>query len=154
YVGRDRRGRLIDANREQSARELLAGLKRLAEATQAAVLVVRHLTKAARALALHRGTRSIGITRGARSVIPPGRDPEDPDQRALAMVKGNLGPRPRTLRYRLETTNRVAGVKWGEACDLRADDLLRREAASVQTDQHGPVEEFLWRLLQMGPKPA
>src|SRR5262249_62066736 len=26
YVGRDRRGRLIDANREQSARELLAGL--------------------------------------------------------------------------------------------------------------------------------
>ncbi len=155
YVGRDRRGRLIDAHREPSARQLLAGLKRLAEATGAAVLVVRHLTKSGRASAVHRGTGSLSITAAAWSVLLAGRDPSDPGLTALAMVKGNLGPRPRTLRYRLEAAGAVSRVAWGEVCALRADDLLRSDRPGGGPVQpRGPAEELVWRALESGPRPA
>lgn len=153
YVGRDRQGRLIDPNRELSARKLLNDLKRLSESTESAVLVVRHLTKSGRASAVHRGTGSIGITGAARSVLLAGMHPEDADSRVLAMVKTNLAPRPKSWTYQFRTTENIATIAWGGACDLFADDLLSLRNKG-NSEELGPVEKWLWDVLSQGPKEA
>lgn len=153
YVGRDRQGRLIDPNRELSARKLLHDLKCFSEATESAVLVVRHLTKSGRASAVHRGSGSIGITGAARSVLLAGLHPDDADSRVLAMVKSNLAPRPKSWTYQFRTTGNISTIAWGKSCDLFADDLLGLRSKGGG-EELGPIEKWLWDVLSEGPKEA
>jgi hypothetical protein len=145
-----------DAHRDQDVRRALAPLAKVAEATGAAIMIVRHLRKSAGS-AIYRGGGSIGIIGAARSSLIVARDPEDEHGRFLALAKGNLGPPMPTLRWRLVDVGGVARVQWdGVAEGVTADDLAMPPTAP-NMEERDCVEQaaaVLRELLAAGPMPA
>lgn len=151
-LGRDKRGRPINANHDQSIRVLLSAFKDLAERTGAAVVLVRHLTKTTGRAAIYRGGGSIGITAAARSVLLAAKHPHDPDRRVLAVVKTNLGLRPLSRTYAVTGVS-AAAVQWGEECDLWADDL-QGGLLNLAAPEWRLAAEWLAKQLADGPRVA
>lgn len=145
----------VDSHKDQCIRRVMHHLAAMAQRTGAAVLLVRHLHKQVGGPALYRGGGSIGIVGAARSALLVGQDPDDEHRRILARTKGNLGPCPRSLAYRLEPSGDVATVAWLGESDLLADDILpapsnhRRRAEA--TDE---AAEWLKGVLAKGPMDA
>jgi hypothetical protein len=144
----------VNANRDQDVRRALHPVKELAERTGAAILVVRHLRKAATDSAVQRGGGSIGIIGAARVGLMVARHPGDGDRRILAVTKSNVGPIPPSIAYRLlpdDALGGVAAVVWEGATDHQADDLL-----SAPVDRPAPKRELaeglLRELLADGPR--
>jgi hypothetical protein len=153
--------RSVDANRDQDVRRALHRMKRQAERLDAALWIVRHLNKMAAMQALYRGGGSIGIVGAARTALAVGYDPEDISVRVLAMNKSNLGPVPRSLRYRIETLDSGSRVQWLGECDLTAAEVLRGprkpEETRADTESASQVDacaQLLRELLAEGPVPV
>jgi archaellum biogenesis ATPase FlaH len=157
FLGRDRRGRAIDAHKDQSIRLLMAELSRMAERTGAAVLMVRHLNKAQHLSAINRGGGSIGITGAARSVLVMGRDPDNPQARVLAMTKCNLGARPTSLRFAVATVHGRVGdmgvLAWQGHCEHDCDAILKTTVGgeASRTPERDASLDFLNKELEKGP---
>jgi hypothetical protein len=145
YLGSD-----INANRDQDVRRALAPLGKLAEATHAAVLVIRHLTKSvANGSPLYRGGGSIGIIGAARAGLLVAQDPEDESVRILASTKSNLAARQPSLTFRLEEVRGTVRVVWGGQSGHSAASLL-----AVGPPAKGALAEaaeFLEGVLRQGP---
>lgn len=116
----------IESHKDQSIRRALREFSKLAQVTQCAFLVVRHLNKLAGGTAIYRGGGSIGIIGAARSGLLLAQHPEDSNLRVLASVKSNLGPPPRSITVSLQSVGAVAVASWGDEIDLSADELLGR----------------------------
>lgn len=112
-----------DAHKDQDVRRCLRPLSQLAGKLGIVVLLVRHLNKLAGGPALYRGGSSIGITGAARASLIVGRDPQA-DRHILAMNKLNVGPKPPSLAYKLETAGLAYRIVWDGECDLRPDQIL------------------------------
>jgi hypothetical protein len=155
----------VNSWRDQDVRAALAPLAEVARNTWTAIVILRHLNKAAGASAIYRGGGSIGIIGAARSGLLVAKSPDDPEhERVLASTKSNLGPPMPSLRYRIEANppvNGVPGVPWvdwqGE-CELSATQLLN----AAQTDRGDPhpgnpgklraAVEWLRAALAEGPR--
>ena len=130
-----------DMHRDQDVRRALALLQSLAEEHNLVLLLVRHLNKLTGGPALYRGGGSIGISGSARSSLLVGRDPDpqEEDVRVLTMNKTNLGPLPRSLRYRVVPTPTPVGphirMKWLGECDLRPEDVLWQPQGRGRPDE-------------------
>ena len=74
----------VNSNREQDVRRALTPLKRMAERTGAAVVLVHHLNKTQDGDPLYRGGGSIGIIGGDRSGMVVGPHPDSDELRVLA----------------------------------------------------------------------
>ena len=96
----------MNSNRDQDVRRALTPLKRMAERTGAAVVLVRHLNKTPGGNPLYRGGGSIGIIGAARSGMVVGKHPDDEELRVLAGQKNNLSLSPESLAYGIETAER------------------------------------------------
>ena len=72
----------------------------MAERTNIAVLLVRHLNKQEGQKALYRGGGSIGMIGSVRAGLLVAADPKEGGRRLLMPLKSNLGPTPRTLVYK------------------------------------------------------
>lgn len=118
-------GRLNDF-KDHDVRQALHPLARLAEATGATVLMVRHLNKRSAGSALYRPGGSIGITGAIRVGLMVGRDPEDPTKLVMAQYKCNVGrPAPSQLcRIVHDESTGVGRVMWLGTTALTADDFL------------------------------
>ena len=115
----------VDAYRDQDARRFLRPLAALAAETQAAVLMVRHLTKQSGPKALYRGSGSIAFSAASRSVLLLAEDPDDHDSRILAPVKNNLAPTPAALRVGFDPTpDGMFRLAWRDHATTTADQLL------------------------------
>lgn len=114
----------VDAHRDSDIRRVLHDLKRFAESSGAAVLVLRHLNKLNAGPSIYRGGGSIGIIGAARSGLLVGRDPKDPDIRVLAGVKNNLGPLPQSLAFTVEPAGESSRIGWIGPVALDADDVV------------------------------
>lgn len=144
-----------DAHKDQDVRRALAPLKRMAEKTGAAVLLVRHLNKAQGGNALYRGGGSIGIIGAARSGLLVGEHPEEDGLRVLAGQKSNLSPPPDSLAYRIVTAaNGHARVEYVGRTEARADALLRAPGDHEQRSALREAMEFLRGELKDGPVAA
>jgi hypothetical protein len=137
----------VDSHRDQDVRRVMAGLKRVAESTGAAVLVVRHLNKGLGA-ALYRGSGSIGIVGAARAGLLVADDPQDPGRHVLALTKSNLAAMPDGLAYRIveDELYGVARVVWDGATTQTATDLLRPadpDDAPAQAEAEQVILELL-----------
>jgi hypothetical protein len=142
-------------HRDQDVRRALAPLAGLAERTGAAVLVVRHLNKAAANNPLYRGGGSIGIIGAARMAFVVGKDPQDEDWRVLASTKNNLAMPPRSLMFILEEAEGGAvRINWLGDTDVSAKDLLGTSQDQEHTDARGEAVEFLSDVLANGPLPS
>jgi hypothetical protein len=147
----------ISTGNDQSVRQALAPLARLAEETGCVILLVRHLNKTGGARAVYRGGGSVGIVGACRSGWLIARDPGEPRRRVLAQVKNNLGPAQKGLLY--EVVGDESGrpqVAWLGEVDLAADQLVGGGPAA---DGEAPISraEVVERLREMladGPRPV
>jgi len=145
----------VDSHRDQDVRRVLAPLAALAAETNAAVLVVRHLSKTTVGNPLYRGGGSIGIMGAARAGLIVGKDPEDPtgEQRVLAVTKCNLAAPPPGLAYRLAADGPVR-VEWLGQTALTADALLAAPPGGEERTALADAEAFLRAFLADGPVEA
>ena len=144
-----------NSHRDQDVRRALAPLAGLAERTGAAVLVIRHLNKAAANNPLYRGGGSIGIIGAARMAFVVGKDPQDENRRVLASTKNNLAMPPASLMFGLEEAeNRSVRVSWLGSSGVSAKDLLATPQDHEHTDARSEAVEFLNEVLADGALPA
>ena len=145
-------GRHVDGHRDTDVRQALASLAALAEKTELAVLVVRHLSKSGGANPLYRGGGSIAIIAAARSGLLLARDPDDEDLRVLATTKCNLAPPQPSLSLRLNPSGGVLKVDWLGISERSASDLLvvDTEVRSARDD----ATELLRSELKEGRRPV
>jgi hypothetical protein len=94
-------GRNIDSSRDQDVREIFTPLALLAERTNCAILIIRHLKKGTSDNLLYRGAGSIGIIAAARHGLTIIYDPADEKKRVLATTKSNLSEPPNNLSYQV-----------------------------------------------------
>lgn len=110
----------IDANKSADVRMVLDPLKRVAERSGAAILLINHLTKGS-GPAVYRACGSIAIQSMVRTSWAFAEDENDPARREILPTKNNVGPDARGIAYRI-----VDGrVVWDDAPVTRtADEAL------------------------------
>ena len=144
-----------NSHRDQDVRRALAPLAGLAEKTGTAVLVVRHLNKAAANNPLYRGGGSIGIIGAARMAFVVGKDPQDENRRVLASTKNNLAMPPQSLMFGLEEAESGSvRVNWLGSSEVSAKDLLAAPQDNEHADARTEAVEFLNEILADGPVAA
>jgi hypothetical protein len=140
----------VDSHKDQSIRDVLAEIKRVAEETGAAIVMIRHLNKKAGESAMYRGGGSIAITAAARSALVVGRVPDQPDTYALAVVKCNLAPPTPAITYGIDSPESVPVISWGPEIELSADELLPATPPR-QGAQRNAAKGWLTEQLGNGP---
>jgi putative DNA primase/helicase len=103
-----------DSYKDGDVRRGLTPVRRLCEDENLALIGVRHPTKGVGGLAMYKGGGSVAFVAVARSAFYVARDPGDPDLRVIASTKCNLGPRPRSVAYRLEVVRDLQGIEGAE----------------------------------------
>jgi hypothetical protein len=142
----------VAANLDQCVRRGLTPLASLAQRTDCAILMVRHLRKMEATRAVHRGQGSIGIIAAARVGLLAARHPADPSLGVLAVTKSNVAGGVRALSYRLtEDFSGRARVEWAGTAELSADVLARSPAPLRMRDR---AAEWLQAQLANGPRRA
>lgn len=142
-----------DAHKDAEVRSTLRPLSAVAERTGAAVVVVRHLNKAAGGNPLYRGGGSIGITGAARSVLLVARDPDDPsgERRILAVTKTNLAAPAVSLAYRIAAGDGAPVLSWEGRTEHTAAGLLAASHTGTDGTQKDTAAEWLRLVLADGP---
>lgn len=143
-------GHNIDSSRDQGIREIFTPLAQLAERTNCAILIIRHLKKGTSDNLLYRGAGSIGIIAAARSGLIITYDPADEKKRVLATTKNNLCEPANNLSYQVvQNENGVPYTKWLGEIDLDISTLLgpginlsfpRQEIIKVLQDSKNPLD--------------
>jgi hypothetical protein len=148
-------GGQINSYKDQDVRRALYPLKLMAEATGAAVLVVRHLSKSVDANPLYRGGGSIGIIAAARIGLLVAPDPDDDGRRVLAVTKSNLAAKPPALAYRVIEDELYGCVRitWEGPTEHTAADLLGRPVDRV-APKRDQAEDFLREGLAEQARPV
>jgi hypothetical protein len=157
----------IQISNDQSVRQALYPLQRLAALHHCAVLLVRHLNKTNDGRARYRGGGSIGFQGACRCTWLVERDPDRPDGCVLAQVKNNLAPRQRSLAYRLSAPGTAPAsspsslptlppapltVAWEGFSPWSADQLLATPARGPVIQQLDRAIGFLEDVLRDGPR--
>ena len=118
-------GHNIDSSRDQGIREIFTPLALLAESTNCAFLVVRHLKKGSSDNLLYRGAGSIGIIAAARTCLTIFYDPADEKKRVLAVTKSNLAEPPKNLSYQVVTNQSITPhIQWLGEINLDISTLI------------------------------
>lgn len=120
-------GGKADFHKANEARTFSAPLAALAAKSGAAVLVLRHGSKAAGRKVGHIGQGSVDFTAAARSELLAGVDPNDDARRALVHTKANMGPKGSSLGYQIEALEDDpdrSRFTWTGETDLTAGDLM------------------------------
>ena len=141
-------GKNIDQSRDQSVREVFTPLAQIAERTNCAVLIIRHLSKVGSANLLYRGAGSIGIIAAPRLGLIVVQDPDDEQKRILATTKNNLSKQASNLTFQVVENERgVPYIQWlgesnyslkalsnGTNLSIQRQDILR-----VLNNSKGPL---------------
>jgi hypothetical protein len=127
----------VNSNNDAEVRaRVMYPLRLLAEETDLAILLIRHLNKMKNETqAMYRGGGSIGIIGAARSAFLIAPHPDIEGQRVLARIKGNLCSTPEALAYSLEEVGDGVTLQWHGTVDMTADELLDRIANKPREDR-------------------
>jgi len=139
----------VDIHRANEVRPVLSRIAKLAEEYKVALLLIRHLSKARTDRALYRGNGSIDFTAAARSVLLVGKDPDQPEKRAIVQIKNSVAQIGDSIGFSIDRN----GFNWTGASDLTADKLLGPKTAEDNGEKSAVDEakEFLEDILQDGP---
>lgn len=144
-----------NTNNDASVRRALTPLAAVAQETDCALLLIRHLNKDQTMKSLYRGGGSIAFMGVARTGLVTG---EYRDERVLAMVKNNLADKRLVPAYPFKliapSGEAVPRVIWGEPVWLTADDLLADHDSREDAPAREEAEVFLATRLAAGPVPA
>ena len=143
----------VDSYRDQAIRGALLPFARLAEETDVAVLIIRHLSKSGGTHAMYRGGGSIGIIGAARVAMLAAVDPEDETRRILAMIKSNLAEFGPALAYRLvnDEDTGAGRIQWLGATAHTAAQLLTEAESEDERGARDEAAEWLRDVLRPGP---
>lgn len=151
YIGK------ADIHKSSETQQAIGRFRQIAKRFNCAVLVLRHLTKSNREKALYRGQGSIAFTGMARVVMTVGVDPEDADNRVVAVTKINVTRPPRALCFTIQAlpdTVRESDrslFKWGEFVDLTADQILTTATSdNAKGQEREEAKTFLTEVLSEG----
>lgn len=135
-------GEKVNEYQDKDIRRALAPLSRAAEATGAAIVLVRHFTKGGGANPVYRGGGSIGIIGAARIGYAVARDPQDETRVIVAATKANIAVLPTSLAYRLVDSpeHGCARVEWDGTVDYTAADLLREPGSGDKPERDQTVQ--------------
>jgi hypothetical protein len=144
----------VQISNDQSVREALFPLARLADRHQCVILLVRHLNKKGGGHALYRGGGSIGFMGACRSAWLLARDPNVPSRRVLAQLKNNLAAPQPSLSFSFSDPAEVAPtLTWHGRCAWDADGLLAGALrGSALTRPRQRARDFLVANLEDGPR--
>jgi hypothetical protein len=145
----------ILAGNDQSVRQALYPLARIAHLHTCAVLLVRHLNKRGESRSMYRGGGSIAFLGACRSGWLIARDPREPGQCVLAQVKNNLAASQPSLAYRVQL--REDGpplLTWLGPHTCTADQLLAGPNVRSSARPVHLAREFLRTFLAEGPRTA
>lgn len=141
----------VDAHRANQTRPIMDGLAKLAERTECAVLITRHLSKGTGGSAIYRGMGSIDFTGTARSELLVAREPEQESRIVMAHSKSNLGKFGPSLVYSIDSAGKL---QWHGESNLMADELLSVPATADDRSALEEAKDFLREELADGSKPA
>lgn len=148
-----------NTHNDQQVRQALGPLTKMAEETGVAILAIRHLTKDTKASAMYQGGGSIGMIGAARTALMVGYDPNGDNQRILAVTKNNLGLKPKSWCYSIESVSVVLDtgdtweaprINWIETCNIPADALVPT-SGKPKSGKIFEAMEFLKVVLKDGP---
>jgi hypothetical protein len=138
--------------RPNKIRALLSELSRRAAGCDAAMVAIRHLTKAKSGNAIYQGVGAIDVIAAARSAILVAPHPEHEDQRVVAHVKHNLSARADSLVFDLTAADGgLPTLRWRGTTALTAEDLRN---PGKRTSAGEGAADFLRRELCTGRKSA
>lgn len=145
-------GGWVNAHKDQDVRRALAPLARLADATGAAVVIVRHLNKSVGGNSLYRGGGSVGIVGAARSGLIVAKHPENDELRVIASLKSNLSrPAPSLVFGLEEAPSGAVRVAYKGESTHSADTLLSAPTDPEERSALDEATEFLQDALGRGP---
>jgi putative DNA primase/helicase len=148
----------IDSHRDQDVRRAMTPLKKLAEETGAAIVIIRHCSKSAGVSAIHKGSGSVGLIGASRLGMLFAKDPDaqDSGRVIVAVTKSNLGPIPPALVYRIETdeAHGCGRIVWEGTTNHKAEDLTGLPMDRGERGAQAEAEEFIREELRNGPVTA
>jgi len=116
----------ISASHDQKIRETLSVLALLAQNTNCAILIVRHLNKGSSENPLYRGGGSIGIIATARTGLLVAQHPSDENKRLLVSIKNNLSEKVSNLTYQvIANADGIPSIQWLGTNHYPVSSLLR-----------------------------
>lgn len=124
----------VNPNKEGEVRPLLAELAAFLRRTGLALLGIRHLNKSQDKAILYRAGGSIAFTGAARAEYLVGKDPDNPERRIFAHLKGNLAVEPVGLAYKITGSEPDAAVSiltWLGTTETSACDVINPPQDSV-----------------------
>jgi putative DNA primase/helicase len=143
-------GSQLDTNRDAALRSVFAPLAALCERLGVACVFVLHLTKSGRDRAMYRGQGSIAYTAAARVVLLAGANPENPEERAVVWVEGNLTAPAPGIGYEISEGR----FYWRGESELTKEQILAPDADTGKQSALREAEAFLLGALADGPRPS
>lgn len=139
YIGR------ADTHKASETTQAFSIFKKIAQAYQCSVVVLRHLTKGGGA-AMYRGQGSIAFSGSARVVISVGVDPNDTETRAMAITKINFAKAPPALTFRIEERpKKKSEFIWGEYVNLTSQEIMD---AATESRKEGKVGDGIQEAME------
>lgn len=140
-------------NHANETRPVFDRLATLAERHECAVVVVRHNNKQSGGKAIYRGAGSVDMTGAVRSEMLAAINPENPEQRALAHIKTNIGPQGRTQGYVIEPDGQGSvRFSWTGELAITAEELNVSPEAPENRTKQDEAREWLIELLREGSR--
>lgn len=143
----------VSMNDDAAMRRLFSPLAGMAERTQCAVLVLRHLNKKENASPLHRGGGSMAIVGACRAGFAAAPDPDNPEGKVLVCTKMNLARKPPSLAYEIESFGDTSRIVWNGQSSATATDVFRTQGrgASSSGAKVSQAMEIISAALANGP---
>jgi hypothetical protein len=96
----------------------------MAERTNVAVVLIRHLSKTRGRSAMYQGAGSIGIVAAALSAILVGAEPGDGGRRVAAQFKSNVCPRSASMAFKVVDEAGGKRIEWLGVSEITAEELV------------------------------
>lgn len=137
-------------HKDADVRSVLRPLAGLASETDAAVVMIRHLRKAAADRAIYRAGGSIGFVAAARSQLLVGSPPNEEVERAVVQLKNNHASIADPVGFTMDG----GYFDFRDGTDLTAAQILAAEDDAQGENRLAEAEAFLTAHLSDGPQPS
>lgn len=147
----------VDTHRTPEVRAALAPLEAIFNRTEATGLGLMHLNKKSTESTLYRFGGALAFVAASRAALIAAYDPQDSAEdenqrlRVFATVKGNLGPKPPVLSYRIVNPG---VIDWQGTVTRSIVDLLRPADRDINAPVLEEAKAFLLDELSSGPVPT
>jgi putative DNA primase/helicase len=140
-------------NEDSDMRRLMSPLSQMAERTQCAILLLRHLNKKENVGAMHRGGGSMAIIGACRAGFAAAPDPNNPDGKVLVCTKMNLARKPASLSYEIESFGDTSRIAWTGQSDVTANQVFGKQGrGSGGGEKVSAAIDIIANALASGPK--